>query len=249
MLGSSPSSRSRASVSRSTTTATRTASNGCASSRALMAGERVTFQGRYFQLDDYSLRPLSRRRSRPHIYAGGESEPARVQGRGARGHLAHQRTPARRRGTDGRGRREEAAFRRAARIRGRPASSWPAAPKRKRSRCSTRSIARRASAPRKKPRSGRSASTPRPRPSTSAKKYADKAPDWCQRRRAPGLRRQLRASRARRFADFHAIGVSTFLLSFFPLIEEQERFASEFIPRVRALSASTPAQDLHSGAA
>lgn len=42
---------------------------------------------------------------------------------------------------------------------------------------------------------------------------------------------------ARRIADFHAAGVGTFLLSFFPLIEEQERFADKVIPRARALAA------------
>ncbi|SDV48861.1 LLM class flavin-dependent oxidoreductase [Chitinasiproducens palmae] len=38
---------------------------------------------------------------------------------------------------------------------------------------------------------------------------------------------------ADRIAAFHRIGVDTFLLSFFPMIAEQERFAAEVIPRVR----------------
>jgi alkanesulfonate monooxygenase len=47
---------------------------------------------------------------------------------------------------------------------------------------------------------------------------------------------------AQKIADFHGLGVSTYLLSFFPLIEEQERFAHEIIPRVRALTnAAAPA--------
>ncbi|MCB8878502.1 LLM class flavin-dependent oxidoreductase [Acidisoma silvae] len=43
----------------------------------LMSGERVTYHGRYLKLDDFGLRPAPTRRSRPTIYIGGESEPAR----------------------------------------------------------------------------------------------------------------------------------------------------------------------------
>lgn len=47
---------------------------------------------------------------------------------------------------------------------------------------------------------------------------------------------------AERIAAFHGVGLTTFLLSFFPLIEEQERFAAEVFPRVRALTgAAIPA--------
>ena len=41
--------------------------------RALASGERVTFRGRHFQVDDYVLRPASRFRARPRVYTGGES--------------------------------------------------------------------------------------------------------------------------------------------------------------------------------
>jgi alkanesulfonate monooxygenase len=44
----------------------------------LLAGERVTFKGRHFDVHDYMLRPASLYRSRPTIYVGGESEPARA---------------------------------------------------------------------------------------------------------------------------------------------------------------------------
>jgi alkanesulfonate monooxygenase len=44
----------------------------------LMRGERVTFRGKYFSVNDYMLRPADPYRSRPKIYVGGESEPARV---------------------------------------------------------------------------------------------------------------------------------------------------------------------------
>jgi alkanesulfonate monooxygenase len=44
----------------------------------LLAGERVTFKGAHFDVRDYMLRPASLYRSRPTIYVGGESEPARA---------------------------------------------------------------------------------------------------------------------------------------------------------------------------
>ena len=44
---------------------------------ALMRGERVNFKGKYFEVKDYILHPASSTRSRPRIYVGGESEPAR----------------------------------------------------------------------------------------------------------------------------------------------------------------------------
>ncbi len=43
----------------------------------LMRGEALTFQGERFQIDDYMLRPADPYRSRPLIYVGGESTPAR----------------------------------------------------------------------------------------------------------------------------------------------------------------------------
>lgn len=45
--------------------------------RSLISGKRTTFHGRYFDVEDYQLKPASRNRSRPAIYVGGESEPAR----------------------------------------------------------------------------------------------------------------------------------------------------------------------------
>lgn len=44
----------------------------------LMAGRRVDFQGRHFSVSSYQLRPVDHYRSRPTIYLGGESEPARA---------------------------------------------------------------------------------------------------------------------------------------------------------------------------
>lgn len=45
---------------------------------SLLRGERTTFHGRYFHVEDYQLRPAGRYRPRPAIYVGGESEPARA---------------------------------------------------------------------------------------------------------------------------------------------------------------------------
>jgi alkanesulfonate monooxygenase len=44
----------------------------------LMRGERVTFAGAHFRVEDYQLRPAGTFRKRPTIYLGGESEPARA---------------------------------------------------------------------------------------------------------------------------------------------------------------------------
>lgn len=45
--------------------------------RKLLSGERVSHEGRYFSIDDYQINPTGRFRSRPEIYVGGESDPAR----------------------------------------------------------------------------------------------------------------------------------------------------------------------------
>jgi alkanesulfonate monooxygenase len=42
----------------------------------LLRGERVSFSGRYFTVNDYQLRPVDPFRARPAIYVGGESLPA-----------------------------------------------------------------------------------------------------------------------------------------------------------------------------
>ncbi|OAP28508.1 MULTISPECIES: LLM class flavin-dependent oxidoreductase [Amycolatopsis] len=43
--------------------------------RGLLAGERVSFEGKHFQVDGYQLRPAA---SSPTVYVGGESDPARA---------------------------------------------------------------------------------------------------------------------------------------------------------------------------
>jgi len=44
----------------------------------LMRGETVSFRGKYFNVDEYALRPADPYRARPAIYVGGESQPARA---------------------------------------------------------------------------------------------------------------------------------------------------------------------------
>ncbi len=45
--------------------------------RALVSGEKVTFKGKWFDIDGYQLKPASKFRERPTIYVGGESDPAK----------------------------------------------------------------------------------------------------------------------------------------------------------------------------
>ncbi len=45
--------------------------------RRLLAGERTTFDGKYFHIDEFELHPVGTHRPRPRIYLGGESEQAR----------------------------------------------------------------------------------------------------------------------------------------------------------------------------
>jgi alkanesulfonate monooxygenase len=46
--------------------------------KPLTSGDRVSFTGRHFKVDDYELVPHDRYRARPTIYLGGESEPGRA---------------------------------------------------------------------------------------------------------------------------------------------------------------------------
>jgi alkanesulfonate monooxygenase len=45
--------------------------------RRLLAGERTTFHGKYFHVEEFELHPAGTYRPRPRIYLGGESAPAR----------------------------------------------------------------------------------------------------------------------------------------------------------------------------
>jgi alkanesulfonate monooxygenase len=208
--------------------------------RALMAGERVTFEGRYFKLEDYSLKPLSATRPRPWIYAGGESEPARVQaaelvdtwlinGRPLQDVAPLVKDVASRArdgvplqfGTTGfvlaRPTEREAfeALEELYRIQG---ERTPEEQKEWERRID-----------------------PHAQTIHFSKKYAGNRPIGANGGVLPGFVGSYEQV-ARRFVEFHELGVSTFLLSFFPLIEEQERFAAEIMPRVRAATRALPAR-------
>ncbi|HTJ92476.1 MAG TPA: LLM class flavin-dependent oxidoreductase [Pararobbsia sp.] len=45
---------------------------------SLMRGQTTRYRGRFFDVEDYTLRPADAYRERPRIYVGGESEPARA---------------------------------------------------------------------------------------------------------------------------------------------------------------------------
>jgi len=208
--------------------------------RALMAGERVTFQGRFFQLDDYSLRPISATRPRPWIYAGGESEPARAQaaelvdtwlinGRPLEDVVPLVKDVASRRrsgaalrfGTTGfvlaRPTEREAfdALEELYRVQG------------ERTPEEQKEWERRVD--------------PGAQTIHFSKKYAGNRPIGANGGVLPGFVGSYDQV-ARRFVEFNELGVSTFLLSFYPLVEEQERFAAEIIPRVRAATGALPAR-------
>ncbi|WP_242055631.1 LLM class flavin-dependent oxidoreductase [Nostoc flagelliforme] len=43
----------------------------------MWSGEKVNYQGEYFQIQDLSYRPTPVAQPRPRVYLGGESDPAR----------------------------------------------------------------------------------------------------------------------------------------------------------------------------
>jgi alkanesulfonate monooxygenase len=200
--------------------------------KALVAGETLTHHGKYFHVDDYTLRPASRFRDRPFIYSGGESEQGRK--------LAND-------------------FADAWLINGRPIEDIvpmvadqqmrPRTGALLRFRITGFSVTR---------------ETDEEAQAVLAELYALQDSFYDTRSRdmrrnidpkAEALQvnshygaRMIGANGgtlpgfvgsydgvAHRIAAFYDIGITTFLLSFFPLVEEQERFAREVIPRVHAL--------------
>lgn len=204
--------------------------------RDLMAGETVTHRGPHFQLDDFKLVPRSAARARPVIYAGGESGPGRdlvhaladrwlINGRpldDVRPLLADMHERPRKgaplesgitgfvvaRDTD------EAAHAELARLLAVQEPYFAARRPAMRPRIDDKAVALQVS-----------------------RQYPGQPPIGANGGTLPGFVGSYETV-ARRMAEFHAAGISTFLLSFFPLIEEQERFAAEVIPRVRALTSA-----------
>jgi alkanesulfonate monooxygenase len=206
--------------------------------KPLVSGEMLTHRGTYFNVDDYVLRPASRYRARPPIYLGGESEQ---------------------------GQRLASALADIWLINGRPVEdvvplvqavrSYPRAGAPLQLGTTGFSVTR---------------ETEDEAQAALAELYATQDTFFDTRSKAmrenidpkvialkvgqryPGTR-MIGANGgtlpgfvgsydrvAERLVAFYDIGITTFLLSFFPLIEEQENFAREVIPRVKALIAQRP---------
>jgi len=199
----------------------------------LAAGDAVTHQGRYFQIDNYTLRPASRHRARPVIYTGGESEPGRelaaeyadcwlINGRPVEDIRPMVADVAARRG------------------RGAPLGFGITGfslvrPTEAEAQAALDALfaiqdgyydSRRAEMQKN--------IDPKSQAIRSHTKYPGARMIGANGGTMPGLVGSYDQV-AERIAAFHDSGVSTCLLSFFPLEEEQERFAAEVIPRVSRL--------------
>jgi alkanesulfonate monooxygenase len=199
--------------------------------KRLISGERVTHNGAHFHIDDYRLSPASLHRQRPLIYSGGESEPARelatqladtwlINGQPleeVRAKIADVSTRTR----DGNPLQFGLAGFVVARETDAEAESALA------------ELVKLAPNP-----SQRSAMSGKIDPDAVMHKTSAKYP-WVVGANggiAPGFVGSYERV-ARRIQEFYDIGITAFLLSFYPLIEEQERFAREIIPRVAELIA------------
>jgi alkanesulfonate monooxygenase len=199
----------------------------------LTRGKSVTHAGDAFRLDDFSLRPASRTRARPYIYAGGESEPGRqlavdhadcwlVNGRPVEDMLPMIQDVASRPrkgdpitfGTTGYALVRETEAEAQAEL-----AHWLAV------QDGNNDMARRRS----------DHIDPEAKTIHYVKQYKEGRMIGANGGTIPGFVGSYDQV-AERIAQFHSIGVSTFLLSFFPMISEQERFAAEVMPRVRSLT-------------
>ncbi len=195
---------------------------------ALIAGERVNFSGKHFQVKDYALRPASRFRRRPVIYVGGESEPARNLAADFgdvffnNGHPLPQV-------------RENVAD-----VARRPRHGAPL-----RYALSAFVIARDTEDEARAAEQELSALSARRDISALLPHVDPKAVMFQTLRERPhigtngGTAAGLVGSYdavAARILEFQAVGIDTFVLQFQPFLEEQRRFALEVIPRVRRLN-------------
>lgn len=199
----------------------------------LMQGETVDFQGEHFNIRDYTLRPASRFRKRPYIYAGGESESARqyavdladcwlINGRPLEdvAPLVEDVALRPRRG-------KPIEFGTTGFVATRPTDAGAAKFLESLYEAQGDFFSQFA-----KEREGKI--DPKAQTISYNKKYAGNRPIGANGGVLPGFVGSYDHV-AEKFAAFYRAGVGTYLLSFFPLIEEQERFASEIIPRVRRL--------------
>jgi len=205
--------------------------------KRLLTGESVTWQGKNFNISDYALRPASRHRARPYIYSGGESEPSRS----LTAELSDCWFSAGRPVEDLRPLIEDMASRPrsgeplafgsggglvVARATDREAHEWVDA-----------QIALQDNAAITARRQEMLAKVdPKAQHIFNRRKY-DSDPTVKRLGGAillPGFVGSYDTV-ARKFAEYYELGLTTFLVDFHPRIEEQERFAAEVIPRVRAL--------------
>lgn len=199
--------------------------------RALLTGERVDHGGRFFTVRDLWLRPAGRFRDRPPIYVGGESEPARslvtdlgdvwlVNGQppdDVAALLGDVRSRPRR--------DRPLRFGMPAFVIARPTAAAAEAELALQWRLDAESDARSAMLADTDPNAQMFATFAHtPRIGTNGGTAAGLVGDY--------------DMVAARIAEFHALGVQTFLLQFQPLVPEAERFVAEVLPRVRALVAA-----------
>lgn len=206
--------------------------------RDLIAGKTVNFKGNYFNITDYYLRPASKYRERPYIYAGGESETARdyavtyadnwlINGRPLEDTRTLVQNVSRRSRTGAPLDFGTTGFV-ATRHTDREAKDFLE------SLYETQEV----------PDAGFAKMRVDPKAQTISygQKYGEVRRIGANGGVLPGFVGSYDRV-AQRFADFYEAGVTTFLLSFFPLIREQELFASEIIPRVKALT-KTPKKNV-----
>ena len=213
--------------------------------KALVSGETLTHHGQYFDIDAYTLRPTSRHRDRPVIYSGGESE----LGRKLASDLADAWLI--------NGRPLEDVVPLVADVRSRARAGAPL-----RFGITGFSLTRETEAEAQKALADLYAiqdSFYDTRQAEMRKHIDPKVVALKVNQTYPGTR-MIGANGgvlpgfvgsydqvAERIAAFHGIGITTFLLSFFPLVEEQENFAREVIPRVKALVRDRPAAARRAG--
>jgi len=197
----------------------------------LIAGRRVDFRGRHFDVASYQLRPADKYRSRPSIYLGGESEAARALAADAADVYFMNGQPL----EDIRALIQDVARRprRAAPIRF-GMSAFVVA--RKTDRQAQEELANLfAISEQDKPARARLVANADPEAQMfkTAAKEARVGTNGGSSARLIGSYDTVAA----RILAFHAVGVELFMLQFQPLDENMRRFAEHVIPRVRRLRA------------
>ncbi len=203
---------------------------------SLLRGQRTSFRGRFFEVDDYVLRPRAETRARPRVYLGGESVPARALAADVADVWFVNGQP------------YDDVARLLADVGGRPR---PAGAEPLRFGLSAFVIARetRAEAEEALAYAWELAALDRPAVEKMLDKIDHRAVMFQTHARNPaigtngGTAAGLVGSYdevAERIGAFHRLGIETFMLQFQPFEAEMRRFAEQVIPRVRSLSAASP---------